>query len=475
MGSRAIARGTWGADTLSPFALRAGQVVLLRGERGRVPRLPCRRQRGDRVRRPDRRAGCPGAAVRALPHLRTRPRLEGGRARGVRGCAPALPSPSAASDLSRRRGSARRRLRSRSRAARSARFASPCSGSSARATPCRSRGRRIASPACETGARADRRRRGGVDEPQKGFVMALDTLFRTWGRRRRLRDRVRLQTDAPEGFIHFATARLPARALSLVLDATAPDDAKRIQRMARSAAPWRGPSEHGYDRISLNFAPFAALLAADAELEPLQRVRAAGAPLAQGPFPARQLAPLQREVRPGLAAGDSSSCERRADLLRVGIAALGCRGVSPVRRRARAVTRPSRIGLVLALGSSAALNWGYLAQHGAAPRSRRSRSATPSARCVSLFSNLRWVAGFMTGIGGWVALCRCALRSHRCRSSRQPRRAASGSSRFSSTGARARDYRRREWLAVWDLDRRASLLLGGFPRRRLHGGRRHRR
>ena len=54
--------GTWGADTLSPFALRAGQVVLLRGERERVPRLPCRRRRGDRVRRPDRRAGCPGAA-----------------------------------------------------------------------------------------------------------------------------------------------------------------------------------------------------------------------------------------------------------------------------------------------------------------------------------------------------------------------------------------------------------------------------
>ncbi len=30
--------------------------------------------------------------------------------------------------------------------------------------------------------------------------------------------------------------------------------------------------EHGYERISLNFAPFAALLAPEAELTPVQRV-----------------------------------------------------------------------------------------------------------------------------------------------------------------------------------------------------------
>ncbi len=60
------------------------------------------------------------------------------------------------------------------------------------------------------------------------------------------------------------------------------------------------------------------------------------------------------------------------------------------------------IGLVLALGSSAAINWGYLAQHGAASSLPPLTLRHPVRSLVSLFSNLRWFAGFMAGIGGWV-------------------------------------------------------------------------
>jgi hypothetical protein len=60
------------------------------------------------------------------------------------------------------------------------------------------------------------------------------------------------------------------------------------------------------------------------------------------------------------------------------------------------------LGLVLALGSSAAINWGYLAQHGAASSLPPLTLRHPIASLLSLFSNLRWLAGFVAGIGGWV-------------------------------------------------------------------------
>ncbi len=167
MGPRAIARRHVGGRHALAVRIARGQVVLLRGERGRVPRLPCRRRRGDRVRRPDRRAGCPGAAVRALPRICTRPRLEGGRARGVRGCAPALPSPSAASDLSRRRGSARRR-RVLARGPLDPQGAPVRAAARARGLhrADRAAGGRVAGG--ETGAGADRRRRGGAESHRRG-------------------------------------------------------------------------------------------------------------------------------------------------------------------------------------------------------------------------------------------------------------------------------------------------------------------
>ncbi|RDI76197.1 hypothetical protein Gocc_0616 [Gaiella occulta] len=59
-------------------------------------------------------------------------------------------------------------------------------------------------------------------------------------------------------------------------------------------------------------------------------------------------------------------------------------------------------GLVLAFASAAALNWGYLAQHGETARLPPLSLRRPLLSLRSLFTSLRWLAGFLAGIGGWV-------------------------------------------------------------------------
>ena len=59
-------------------------------------------------------------------------------------------------------------------------------------------------------------------------------------------------------------------------------------------------------------------------------------------------------------------------------------------------------GLVLALASAAALNWGYYAQHGAAAALPPLSLRHPLRSLAALFGNRRWLAGFWTGIAGWV-------------------------------------------------------------------------
>jgi hypothetical protein len=59
-------------------------------------------------------------------------------------------------------------------------------------------------------------------------------------------------------------------------------------------------------------------------------------------------------------------------------------------------------GLLLALASAAALNWGYYAQHGAAAALPLLTLRRPVHSLALLFRNRRWVVGFFTGIGGWV-------------------------------------------------------------------------
>jgi hypothetical protein len=66
-------------------------------------------------------------------------------------------------------------------------------------------------------------------------------------------------------------------------------------------------------------------------------------------------------------------------------------------------------GLGLALVSTAALNWGFLRQHGAASSLPPLTVRRPLRALRALFSDLRWLAGFTVGLLGW-ALYVAALR-----------------------------------------------------------------
>ena len=168
--------------------------------------------------------------------------------------------------------------------------------------------------------------RGGA--ATKGFTMELDTLFRLEGD-----DALfvigRDGNGTPEGFLHFVVAR-PARALSL-------------SSMPRRRATPNGFNEwlvvttidwakaQGYDRISLNFAPFAALLAADAEVvggtRRLQR-RALRALTGHG-FQLENLLAFNRKFFPEWQRR-YVVYERTVDLPRVGIAGLAAEGYLPL-------------------------------------------------------------------------------------------------------------------------------------------------
>ena len=169
--------------------------------------------------------------------------------------------------------------------------------------------------------------RGG--EPQKGFVMALDTLFG--------RDDdgdvfvIGFGPDGrPEGFIHFATS--PAcGALSL-------SSMPRLRTTPNGFNEWlicetvAWAREHGYHRISLNFAPFAALFAADAELEPLQRVERRALRSLKGQFQLDNLLHFNEKFGPGWSRR-YVVVERRRDLPRVSVAALAAESYLPFAAR----------------------------------------------------------------------------------------------------------------------------------------------
>ncbi|HET8605970.1 MAG TPA: hypothetical protein VFL66_02965 [Gaiellaceae bacterium] len=66
-------------------------------------------------------------------------------------------------------------------------------------------------------------------------------------------------------------------------------------------------------------------------------------------------------------------------------------------------------GLLLALASTAAINWGWVAQHGAAGALPPLSPRRPIRSLRLLFCDLRWLAGFGAGLGGW-AIYVAALR-----------------------------------------------------------------
>lgn len=58
--------------------------------------------------------------------------------------------------------------------------------------------------------------------------------------------------------------------------------------------------------------------------------------------------------------------------------------------------------LVLSLLSAVALNWGWVAQHGAARELPPLSLRTPFRSLRSLFGDLSWLAGFLVGLLGWA-------------------------------------------------------------------------
>ena len=173
---------------------------------------------------------------------------------------------------------------------------------------------------------------------------------------------------------------------------------------------------------------------------------------AEGPLPARQPARVQPQVLPALGAAlrrlraAARPAARRHRRARRG-------GVPAVPERAP-VTRCA--GLVLALGSAFALNWGWLAQHGAARElPALSLARARSARCACCSATARWLVGFLVGRRRLGALRRGARARSAVARPGAPRPAGSACSRCSPTGAATRSHRA-DWLARRPSRSRAS-------------------
>jgi lysyl-tRNA synthetase class 2 len=162
-------------------------------------------------------------------------------------------------------------------------------------------------------------------EPERGFVMALDTLFRLEDE-----DALFVVGFGPDGraagFLHFAISK-PGCALSLSSMPrlrTTPNGFN--EWLVCEAAAWA--RDHGFARISLNFAPFAALLAPEAELSALQRVERRALLSLKGHFQLDNLLLFNRKFAPSWQRR-FVVYERRRDLPRVGIAALAAEAYLP--------------------------------------------------------------------------------------------------------------------------------------------------
>jgi lysyl-tRNA synthetase class 2 len=163
------------------------------------------------------------------------------------------------------------------------------------------------------------------DQPERGFVMALDALFR-------LGDGDALfvvgfdENGRAGGFLHFAVSRAGS-ALSL-------SSMPRRREVPNGFTEWliceaiEWARANGLARVSLNFAPFAALLAPDAALSPAQRVQAATLRGLKGWFQLDNLLLFNRKFFPEWERR-FVVYERRRDLPRVGVAALAAEAYLP--------------------------------------------------------------------------------------------------------------------------------------------------
>ena len=155
--------------------------------------------------------------------------------------------------------------------------------------------------------------------------MALDALFRL-GDEDALFVVGRGPGGAPAGFLHFAVCRVGG-ALSL-------SSMPRLRTTPNGFNEWlvcetvEWARENGFARISLNFAPFAALLAPEAELSRLERLERRALLRLKGRFQLDNLLLFNRKFFPEWQRR-FVVYERRLDLPRVGIAALAAEAYLP--------------------------------------------------------------------------------------------------------------------------------------------------
>ena len=168
-------------------------------------------------------------------------------------------------------------------------------------------------------------------QPEKGFVMALDDLFRLEGDEALFvigRD----ASGTAQGFLHFAVSRAGA-ALSLSTmprRRTTPNGFN--EWLVCEAARWAGAN--GFERMSLNFAPFAALFTPGAALSRRERAQRRALLALKGHFQLDNLLRFNEKFFPGFERR-FVVYERRSDLPRVGIAALSAEAYLPWSGRGR--------------------------------------------------------------------------------------------------------------------------------------------
>jgi lysyl-tRNA synthetase class 2 len=163
------------------------------------------------------------------------------------------------------------------------------------------------------------------ERPERGFVMALDVLFGLGDD-----DAVFVVGFDPQGaaagFLHFAIATA-GRALSLSSMPRHRDTPNGFNEwLICEAVAWA--RLQGYGRVSLNFAPFAALLAPEADLTALQEMQRRALLTLKGHFQLDNLLAFNRKFFPRWEPR-FVVYERRRDLPRVGIAALAAEAYLP--------------------------------------------------------------------------------------------------------------------------------------------------
>ena len=162
------------------------------------------------------------------------------------------------------------------------------------------------------------------DAPERGFVMALDALFGLGDD-----DALFVIGFAPDGhaagFLHFAVSGGAALSLSSMPRLRSTPNGFN-EWLISDAIVWaRG---NGFERVSLNFAPFAALLAPEADLTGLQEVQRRALLTLKGHFQLDNLLAFNRKFFPRWERR-FVVYERRRDLPRVGIAALAAEAYLP--------------------------------------------------------------------------------------------------------------------------------------------------